>query len=101
MKRLIIRFTLGAVGCAVAAFVCSFLSGFLTVFTDPSQEATVGVISLRGFPIWFYQAADGISIMRGWQLDRFGLNCMVWFLAWFSLFTYGAVRGVRQDRTGA
>jgi len=76
----------------VLAVVTTFLSGFIIVGKDYSEEATVGMITLQGFPVWFLGTAPGISIMSSWHLDRFGINFGVWFLA---LFCVGIATHIR------
>ena len=58
--------------------IIGYFSGFITVMIDPSTEATIGITRLQGFPIWFYKAAPGISIMSSWHLNRFLCNTAFW-----------------------
>jgi len=61
------------------AYVITHLSAFIVVGHDHSEEATVGIITFRGFPVWFIEQAPGISIMSSWHFDRFQINLGVWF----------------------
>ncbi len=67
----------------VVALIAAYLSGFVVVGKDYSDEATVGMITLRGFPVWFLKTAPGISIMSSWHFDRFEINFGIWFLVLF------------------
>ena len=96
MSRRIPWLVAGVAGSAVVAPVVSYLSGFATVFVDRSEAETVGVIALKGFPIWFYEAADGISIMSGWHPTRFVLNAIVWFSVFSALIIYASDRAKRK-----
>jgi hypothetical protein len=83
MRRLLTLLGLGFlyVGCIpVLALIAAYLSAFIVVGKDYSAEATVGMITLRGFPVWFLETAPGISIMSSWHFARFGINFGIWFL---------------------
>ena len=86
------RLTVAFVGSAIVAPMISYVTSLMTVSVDHREEATVGLILLKGFPIWFYQQAPGISIMSGWKFDRFAGNCAVWFAVIFAFSAYGLVR---------
>ncbi len=58
----------------------SYISGFVVISKDYTEEATVGIIAHCGIPIWFYAHAPGISIMSGWHVARFLLNAAMWYL---------------------
>jgi hypothetical protein len=68
----------------VVALVFAYLSGFIIVGKDYSEEATVGIITHHGFPIWFIGTAPGISIMSSWHIDRFGANIAIWYVLLFA-----------------
>ena len=74
------------------ALVVAYLSGFIIVGKDYSGEATVGIVTHHGFPVWFVGTAPGISIMSSWHLDRFAVNIGIWFLM---LLTIGIVLHIR------
>ncbi len=83
MRRSLTLLGLGflyVVGIPVMALIATCLSGFIEVGKDYSQEATVGIITLRGFPVWFVGTAPGISIMSSWHFERFGINFAIWLL---------------------
>ena len=83
MRRLLALLGLGllyVVCIPVLALIAAYLSGFIVVGKDYSEEDTVGMITLRGFPVWFLGTATGISIMSSWHIDRFGINFGIWFL---------------------
>lgn len=63
----------------ILAPVISYFSEWITMRIDESTEATVGVTRFKGFPVWFYEQASGISIMSGWHLERFIWNTTAWF----------------------
>jgi len=84
--RLIVIWVLLTMLCSVCGCVASFFSARLTVAKDYTEEATVGVISYRGFPVWFSEVADG---MRGFFYGgRFTANWAVW-TAFFVLICCG------------
>ena len=64
--------------CLFSGCVTSYCTGFITIAKDYSQEATVGVISYKGFPVWFCEAASGISAISGWHPERVYINWYVW-----------------------
>jgi hypothetical protein len=68
------------IGALCVSMVASYFSGRISLQTDSSQEATVGTIRRCGFPVWFYEQASGISIMSGWNPDRFLVNSIVWMV---------------------
>ena len=69
----------------IIGVITAYFSAFITVSKDYSAEATVGVISHRGFPIWFIGSADGISIMGSWHLERFTYNIYFWIVCYAAL----------------
>ena len=74
------------------ALVVAYLSGFIVVDTDYSEEATVGIVTHHGFPVWFLGTAPGISIMSSWHVDRFAVNIGIWLLM---LLTIGIALHIR------
>jgi len=62
--------------CLFCGCVASFCSGYVTVAKDYTTEATVGITSFQGFPIWFNQDAPGIRI--GLIPNRIFANGCVW-----------------------
>ena len=64
--------------CSILGCVTSYCSGAITIAKDYTQIDIVGIISYKGFPIWYYEAADGYSIMYGWRLERIYANWGVW-----------------------
>lgn len=66
------------IGAMGVSLLVSYLSGYITIQVDSSQEETVGIIRRSGFPVWFYEQAPGYSIMRSWNFGRFLTNCAVW-----------------------
>jgi hypothetical protein len=67
-------------GAGVVSMATSYGTGRITIQVDASEEATVGLIQRKGFPVWFYEQAPGISIMSGWKFDRFLINSAVWLV---------------------
>ena len=65
-----------ALFCLFNGCVASCCSGFVTVAKDYTSEATVGVASLKGFPIWFDRDAPWIRI--GLIPNRVVANWGVW-----------------------
>jgi hypothetical protein len=63
------------------ALVAAFLTGFIVVGEDHSELATIGILSLHGFPVWFVATAPGISIMSSWHPDRYAMNVAIWVAA--------------------
>ncbi len=79
MKRLLFCLLL-TLGIYLAGLVLSYASGsFVCMKTDASEADTIGVVHYCGFPIWFYEQAPGISIMGGWNPERFEWNNRVWW----------------------
>ena len=72
------QWVLLTVFCSFSGCITSYCSGFFTVATDYTRKDIEGVILYKGFPVWFYEAADGISIMSGWHFERFNVNWCVW-----------------------
>jgi hypothetical protein len=62
--------------------VASFFSGLIDVGYDDSEYAlaTIGPTTFSGFPVWFIEKATGISVCGGFHLERFKINCVIWFL---------------------
>jgi hypothetical protein len=58
--------------------VVGSFSGLIPIWIDSSTRETVGVTIYKGFPIPFYQSAEGISIMGGWMPIDFILNLATW-----------------------
>lgn len=73
----ILRTLLSLVAVVILAPVLSYLTAFIVVGHDSSQEATVGDIRLQGFPIWFQESAPGYSVVDGWHSERFLFNTLV------------------------
>ena len=65
-----------AILCLFNGCVTSCCSGFFPVAKDYTTEATVGITSFCGFPVWFKQAAPGIR--AGWIPNRIYANWCVW-----------------------
>ena len=87
--------------CSFCGCVASFFSVFVTVGEDYTQEETVGVISRKGFPVWFTETADGIR--SGFHDDRFGVNCHVWTVFFIlavvlAVYAQRSVKRKRDDR---
>lgn len=80
MRNKFISFVIYLVIPLMMAPVLSYFSGFFTVRVSDAEIDTVGTIAYRGFPVWFYEQADGISIMSGWHLDRFKVNTSCWLV---------------------
>jgi len=70
------------------SLVISYCSGFITVSTDYSTEATVGITRFKGLPFWFYEQASGISIMAGWHPQRVMWNTGFWIVLLVGLAIY-------------
>jgi len=86
MAKRLAAWTLLTILCLFGGCVASHFSAFVTVGKDYADEATVGVVSYRGFPVWYYEAADG---MRGHLHDgRANVNWCAW-TAVFMLICYG------------
>jgi len=75
----------------ILAPVISYLTGYITMRIDTSTEATVGVTCFKGFPVWFYEQAAGISLIGGWHPQRFILNTVSWFSFFLIVFWIVAV----------
>jgi len=56
----------------------SFFSARIISASTDKEIENVGTIYFRGFPIWFYEQAQGISIMGGWHRERLLWNTVVW-----------------------
>jgi len=84
---------LALLGAALAAPVVAYLTGFFTVWVSNAHEQTVGSISFKGFPIPFYEAAPGISIMGGWHPQLLCLNIVAWEVILLTL----AIRWTRRN----
>ena len=74
--KLIVLLVLLAILCLFNGCVASYCSGVVTISKDYTTEATVGVTSFKGFPVWFNQAAPGIRI--GLIPNRIFANWCVW-----------------------
>lgn len=86
------------IGVMSVSMVTSYLTGFVTIQVDASEQETVGMIRRSGFPIWFYENAAGISIMGGWKFDRFVANCSMW-LAFFGITAVVRLWKTRKSRS--
>lgn len=71
--------------------IAAFFSRFLVVGSSSMELETVGIISFKGFPFWFYEGASGISVVSGWHIDRFICNVVFW-----SIFLGGIALGCMQ-----
>lgn len=85
MKRLItegmkfaVKWGLWTLLCSLLGCIASSLSVCVTAGKDYTQEAAAGIISRKGFPIWFFEAAPGRRIIEGLCSGRFDANCYVW-----------------------
>ena len=76
--KLIDMLTLLVILCLFDGCVASFCSEFVTVAKNYSDEATIGVVSYLGFPIWFTRAADGLGFSGRFNPERFNANWCVW-----------------------
>jgi len=80
-----------AIICAVLLGpVASYFSGLIKIASSDAELQTIGLISYRGFPIWFYEQAPGLSIMSGWHFDRLYWNTAAWIVSLFFLFIFMA-----------
>jgi len=80
------------------ALVTAYFSAAIVMGKNLSEEATVGIITYRGFPVWFLSEAPGISIMSSWHFNRFLINIFIWFLIFLSIATVTHIRiGKRKD----
>jgi len=64
--------------CSFSGCVTSVFSVFVTVGKDYTQEATVGIISRKGFPIWYTESASGMGMGAGYHPYRWDANCLAW-----------------------
>ena len=99
----IVLWALLAMLCSLGGCLASYCSGVVTVATDCTRRDIEGIISYKGFPIWFYEAADGISIMSGWHFARFNANWCVWtvfFIVIVVLVWHGIRCMKRKRKTG-
>ena len=64
--------------CSFCGCTASFFSVYVTVGKDHTQEATIGVISRLGFPIWFTETAPGMGMGEGYHPERWDANRRVW-----------------------
>jgi len=71
------KFILIAVAVMLSPIAAHF-STRVVMSEDSSQEATVGIISREGFPIWFVESAPGCSIYYGWHQARCYADIAVW-----------------------
>ena len=70
--------------CLSLGITASFFSASVTVGEDRSQIETVGVISYRGFPLWYKESSEvGIFYPA-----RFKINWYIW-TAFFLIICYG------------
>ena len=74
--KLIVLLVLLAILCLFNGCIASYCSGVVTVAKDYTTEATVGITSFKGFPIWFNQDAPGIRI--GLIPNRIFANWCAW-----------------------
>jgi hypothetical protein len=84
-----LRVTLSIVAILVLAPILSYLTAWVVMGHDSSQEATVGDIQLHGFPVWFQETAPGYSIVDGWHPERFDLNTLIWAVALMVIILLG------------
>ena len=89
--KIIIYFLLLII-CFIGGCVVSFCSGFVTVVIDYTPINLEGITYYKGFPIWFIKAADGISIMSSWHLDRFQQNCIFWISLFIFIYLFFITR---------
>ena len=95
--KLIIVWVLLVVTCSFCGLVASFFSVCVTVAKGYTEQATVGIISYKGFPVWFTMAADGMGFAGRFNFGRFQANWTVWAL-FFTLVCCGLRIALRKSR---
>jgi hypothetical protein len=82
---MIIRLLVAMVVALLIGPVLCFLSGWIEMGQDFSQEDTVGVITRTGFPVWYKEYAPGFSVVDGMHFDRLDINTGIWTVTVFVL----------------
>jgi hypothetical protein len=78
----------------ITALIFSVLSLYVTMGTDDTEEATVGVITKSGFPVSFRETAPGMAWAQ-YDASRFWMNTLTWFL--ILLFAKIAIVKMKQN----
>jgi len=76
--KLTVLWTVLTMLCLFNGCVASYCSGIVTVAKDYTQTETVGIISYRGFPVWFQRTAPGLRYMALAFRNRIFANWCVW-----------------------
>lgn len=97
---LISRVVVAAILSKILAPIFSYFSGWITLYSSDKDLQTVGTIHYNGFPIWFYEQADGISITGGLHIDREEWNTNIWYVFLFgvmlSVIIYRFIKNIQH-----